>query len=186
MISHFDLAAPVYDRILGRLDMDTLYRLLKLPVAGALLDAGGGTGRVSWPIRSKTGQVVVSDLSFAMLNRARQKGGVQTLQAHAEKLPFDDGTFERIVVVDALHHFCDQEAAIRDLLRVLAKGGRLVIEEPDIHRVPVKIIAIMEKLAFMRSHFLSAERIARIVGKNGYNATTRTGHPASAWVIVDK
>lgn len=186
MISHFDLAAPIYDRLLGRLNMTTLYRLLKLPVSGALLDAGGGTGRVAWPIRSMAGQVVISDLSLSMLKRARKKGGVQTLQAHAEKLPFADDTFERIVVVDALHHFCDQEAAIRDLLRVLARGGRLIIEEPDIHRVPVKIIAIMEKLACMRSHFLSADRIARVVEKSGCQATTRTGHPATAWVIVDK
>jgi len=186
MISHFDLAAPLYDRILGRLDMDALYGLLELPVAGALLDAGGGTGRVSWPIRSRVGQVVVSDLSLAMLGRARRKGGVQVLQAHAEKLPFADDTFERIVVVDALHHFCDQQEAIADLLRVLASGGRLVIEEPDIHRMPVKIIAVLEKLALMRSHFLSLEKIARIVEKNGYRAETRTGHPASAWVIVDK
>ena len=186
MISHFDLAAPIYDRILGQLDMDTLHGLLKLPVRGALLDAGGGTGRVSWPIRSMAGQVVISDLSLAMLKRALQKGGVQGLQAHAERLPFADNTFERIVVVDALHHFCDQEAAIADLLRVLAEGGRLIVEEPDIHRLPVKIIAVMEKLALMRSHFLAVEKIARIVEENGYRAATRTGHPASAWVIVDK
>lgn len=186
MISHFDLAAPVYDRILGRLDMNGLYSLLKLPVEGALLDAGGGTGRVSFPIRSMAGQVFISDLSHAMLRRARYKGDMHALQAHAERLPFTDNTFERILVVDALHHFCDQEAAIRDLLRVLRTGGRLVIEEPDINRLPVKIIAIMEKLAFMRSHFLSAVQIARIVGKTGYRARTQTGHPASAWVIVDK
>ncbi len=186
MFSHFDLAAPIYDRILGHLDMSTLYDLLALPVEGALLDAGGGTGRVSWPIRSRVGMVVISDLSSAMLCRARRKGGVQVLQAHAEKLPFADNTFARIVVVDALHHFCEQEAAIADLLRVLARGGRMVIEEPDIHRLPVKIIAVMEKLAFMRSHFLSAESIGRIVEQNGYSAETRTGHPASAWVIVDK
>ncbi len=186
MFSHFDLAAPIYDRVLGRLNMETLYRLLKLPVKGVLLDAGGGTGRVSWPIRSKAGQVVVSDLSLAMLERALHKGGVQAIQAHAERLPFPDNTFERIVVVDALHHFCDQEPAIADLLRVLARGGRLVIEEPDIHRLPVKVIAIMEKLALMCSHFLSVERIGRIIEKNGYTAETRTGHPASAWVIVDK
>ncbi len=186
MLSHFDLAAPIYDRILGRLDMATLYDLLDLPVRGALLDAGGGTGRVSWPIRSRVGKVVISDLSPAMLVRARQKGGVHVLQAHAERLPFADNTFARIVVVDALHHFCDQEAAVADLLRVLAWGGRMVIEEPDIHRLPVKIIAVMEKLALMRSRFLSVESIARIVEQNGYSPETRTGHPASAWVIVDK
>jgi len=36
-------------------------------------------------------------------------------------------------------------------LRVLAPGGRLVIEEPDVERTPVRLIALAEKLALMRS-----------------------------------
>jgi len=51
VVSHFDILAPVYDRIvrpfLGSLDHELWRKLLELPVDGRLLDAGGGTGRVS-------------------------------------------------------------------------------------------------------------------------------------------
>jgi demethylmenaquinone methyltransferase/2-methoxy-6-polyprenyl-1,4-benzoquinol methylase len=62
-------------------------------------------------------------------------------QAHAERLPFPDASFDRVVVVDALHHFAHQREAVRDLLRALKSGGRLLIEEPDIHRLIVKFVA---------------------------------------------
>ena len=68
-----------------------------------------------------------------MLAEARAKGTVAPVRGHAERLPFPDGSFDRILVVDALHHFCDQREAIGDLLRVLAPGGRLLVAEPRGH-----------------------------------------------------
>ena len=101
------------------------------------------------------------------------------------KLPFSDGSFERIIVVDAYHHLTDQESSLVELWRVLAPGGRLVIEEPDIDRFAVKLIAIAEKVALMRSHFVRAERVAeRLAGMGADAAVERENH--AAWVIADK
>ena len=122
-MDHFAFVAGVYDRIIPSPDPRRLLSLLDLPVTGALLDAGGGTGRASSPLVDLVGQLVVSDLSSAMLARARVKRGLTPLRAHAERLPFPDESFERIMVVDALHHFCDQRQAIGDLMRVLKTGG---------------------------------------------------------------
>jgi demethylmenaquinone methyltransferase/2-methoxy-6-polyprenyl-1,4-benzoquinol methylase len=100
-------------------------------------------------------------------------------------LPFPDGSFERIIVVDAYHHLTDQGSSLAEFWRVLAPGGRLVIEEPDIERFAVKLIAIAEKIAFMRSHFVRAERIAeRLAGMGANAAVERENH--AAWVIADK
>ncbi len=91
-----------------------------------------------------------------------------------------------MLVVDALHHFCDQAAAIGDLLRVLTPGGRLVIEEPDIRQWQVKLVALAEKLALMRSHFYSAEEIQAMARAHQARAEiVRDGH-FTAWVVVDK
>jgi demethylmenaquinone methyltransferase/2-methoxy-6-polyprenyl-1,4-benzoquinol methylase len=87
--------------------------------------------------------------------------------------------------VDAYHHLESQTDALADLWRVLAPGGRLVIEEPDIRLPAVRLIALAEKLALMRSHFVLAERIA--AGLAGLGAKTeirRSGH--TAWVIGEK
>jgi demethylmenaquinone methyltransferase/2-methoxy-6-polyprenyl-1,4-benzoquinol methylase len=64
--------------------------------------------------------------------------------------------------VDALHHVMDQAETIRELYRVLKVGGRLVVEEPDVRKFMVKLIAIGEKLALMRSHFLAPPAIEQL------------------------
>ena len=91
-----------------------------------------------------------------------------------------------MVVVDALHHFCNQREAVGDLLRVLKPGGRLLIEEPDIHRLIVKFVALGEKIALMRSHFISAEQLRDMVAVQGYSAAIERDGQFTAWVSVDK
>lgn len=184
MPDHFDLLARIYERVIPAPDPADLVRLLELPAPGRLLDAGGGTGRVSGALRPYVDAVVVSDLSLGMLRQASRKDGLTPIRAHVERLPFPDASFGRIVVVDALHHFCDQEDAIADLVRVLAPGGRLVIEEPDYARLVVKLVALAEKLALMRSRFLTPEAIAAIVRANGRTATVSRDDRFRAWVVV--
>lgn len=158
MIKHFDILAPFYDRILKYNDHKFLLNLLALPVEGWLLDAGGGTGRVAITLTNKAPQVVVSDLSLKMLQQATRKG-LRTVCSYAETLPFAAATFERVVMVDAFHHLCQQEQTAGELWRVLRPGGRIVILEPDIKRPLVKVIALFEKVSGMRSHFLPLQKI---------------------------
>ena len=186
MKDHFKMVAPFYDFFLGRSFPHHLASLLKLPTKGLLLDAGGGTGRISFHFRSLAKKVVVSDLSFPMLVQARHKKSLFSVQSHAEQLPFDDNTFDRIVVVDALHHFCDQGQAIQDLIRVLKPGGRMVIEEPDITLFAVKIVAFLENFFRMQSRFLSSSEICRIVSQYGLNPGTEKTKNFRTWVVVDK
>jgi demethylmenaquinone methyltransferase/2-methoxy-6-polyprenyl-1,4-benzoquinol methylase len=186
MIDHFGFLAPIYDRVIPPPDLKRLRERLRLPAAGRLLDAGGGTGRVSAQLRHLVDEVIISDLSASMLKQAQVKGHLLPAQAHVERLPFSDASFDRVVVVDALHHFCQQREAIGDLLRVLKPGGRLVIEEPDIQRLVVKFVALGEKLALMRSRFYSAEQIRAMVAAHGYSADIERDGQFTTWVSVDK
>lgn len=185
MIDHFRYLAPFYDRLMGRLEIGPFYELLKLPVRGRLLDSGGGTGRTALPLSRLAGQVVVADLSTHMLTKARAKA-LPVVAAKSEQLPFGSGSFERILVVDALHHFTSQPAALADLARVLAPGGRLVIEEFDADRAAVRLMALAEKAVGMGSRFLRPREIRDLLLVQGLSVEVRKGRACSAWIIADK
>jgi ubiquinone/menaquinone biosynthesis C-methylase UbiE len=182
---HFGILAPFYDRLIRFQRAEKIIQLAALPTPGTILDAGGGTGRVAQALVGQAGRVVVADISRGMLLQASQKQGLKTVNSHTEALPFASGTFERIIMVDALHHVCDYAGTARELWRVLKRGGRLVIEEPDIRTLTVKFVALAEKLALMRSHFVSPPKIAALFPYA--NANTRVEQEGyNAWVIVEK
>ncbi len=186
MPDHFDLLAPIYDLVIPPPDPVRLRRLLRLPTEGSMLEAGGGTGRVSSRLVPLVGALVINDLSAPMLKEAQRKGALYPVQSYVERLPFPDSSFDRVFAIDALHHFNDHHAAVGELLRVLSPGGRLVIEEPDIKRLPVKLIALLEKLALMNSHFLPAERIRALVASHGLDAQIGCLSDFATCIVVDK
>ena len=182
---HFGIIAPFYDKTLPLRHAERMVNLAKLPVNGKLLDAGGGTGRIAQALRGYVSQAFVADLSFGMLSQAKSKDGLYLICSFSESLPIPDETFERIIMVDALHHVLDQEETAAELYRVLKPGGRIIIEEPDIGKFMVKLIAIAEKLFLMRSHFLSPQKIVQLFHPKVLHAQIiRDGY--SAWVIIDK
>jgi demethylmenaquinone methyltransferase/2-methoxy-6-polyprenyl-1,4-benzoquinol methylase len=184
---HFDWIAFAYDRLLGPHRTDELAGMLGLPVRGRLLDAGGGTGRASAALRPLVDDVVVADLSWPMLRQGRKRNGMKAVQARTEALPFPDGIFERVVVVDALHHFSSRGAALAELARVLSPGGRILIEEPDLTRPAVKVVAVLEKLFLMESHFVAPEGIAQALSRVGLSVLPiRRDVRFRAWIAADK
>ncbi len=185
MFDPFDLLAPIYERLIPPPDPEVLRTLLGLSPDLSLLDAAGGTGRVAGVFAASVARTVVCDASPRMLGQARRKG-LETVQAELEELPFADATFDRILLVDAFHHVRDQKAALRELLRVLKPSGRLVIEEPDLRRLPVKIVALLEKLFLMRSHFKYPAVMLALISELGEFSTLAREDHFRAWIVATK
>ncbi len=175
---HFDLIARFYDRLIRARESDPLVGLLAAEPGQRVLDVGGGTGRIATSLLAAGARVVVCDTSLPMARQARAKG-LPAVVSDVTRLPFATGCTERVLVVDAFHHFVAptpqiaQPAAARELLRTLAPGGRLVIEEPDVSQPWVWPIVVMEKLLLMGSRFLNPEALARQFETAGAQVRTR-------------
>jgi ubiquinone/menaquinone biosynthesis C-methylase UbiE len=180
---HFDVIAPIYARVTYS-SADKMRELAELPINGRLLDIGGGTGRVSSTLLTDVGEVVVADVSMGMLDKA-DRSALKPVCSYSEFLPFPADSFERVIMVDALHHVIDQIATAREMLRVLKPGGILIIVEPDINTFSVKLIALAEKMLLMRSHFLSPRQISKLFSSDSVKVDVHL-EDSNAWVVVTK
>jgi demethylmenaquinone methyltransferase/2-methoxy-6-polyprenyl-1,4-benzoquinol methylase len=160
-LDHFDLIAGLYDRLAQFAVENEFLDLLSLSADSLILDAGGGTGRVAAAFHGRNARFVIADPSLGMLRRASAKG-LMAVCSPAETLPFCNESFSRIIMVDAFHHVHDQERVARELMRLLTPGGRILVLEPDIQRLTVKLVAALEKFLFMRSHFRSSDEIKEL------------------------
>jgi demethylmenaquinone methyltransferase/2-methoxy-6-polyprenyl-1,4-benzoquinol methylase len=185
LFDHFEIFAPYYDRVIQSRDIDQLVSLLELPIDGNLLDVGGGTGRISGLLDGMAVNIILADLSFGMLMQAKGKNGLKLVCSHSEKLPFPDEWFERIIMVDALHHVCDQLDTVSELWRVLRPSGKIIIEEPDVRTLPVKIVAFLEKITMMRSHFITPSKIAALFNHQDAHIFIETSG-YNSWIVVNK
>jgi SAM-dependent methyltransferase len=186
MIRHFDYLARIYDHFAGRPNLTVLEELLDLPIQGWMLDMGGGTGRVSYPFLAHANKIVIADASLPMLRAAGRKGRLLTVKSLAECLPFHEKSFEKILIVDAFHHFENAQKSLAELGRVLKQGGRIVIEEPDLRRGAVKVVALAEKLAFMKSRFFQPLSILKMLTECGLSARIATSDRFRVWITADK
>ena len=178
---HFAAIAPLYARVTYS-KANIMREVAELPVKGILLDVGGGTGRVSSAIRDLVDEVVIADVSFGMLREA-PRAALKPVCGGSESLPFADNSFERVIMVDALHHVIHHADSAREMFRVLKPGGILIIEEPDIRTFGVKLIALTEKLLLMRSHFLAPDAIMKLFSSGEKNVRADDG---TAWVVIKK
>lgn len=187
MLDHFGIIAPFYERLIPLKHTERVLKFLAPQHEHRILDVGGGTGRVSALLRDRARQVVVLDESHKMLAKAREKGGLGLARGLSEQMPFADGSFERILMVDTMHHVIDQAQTARELWRVLAPGGLLVIKEPDIRKFSGRLVAWMEKALLMRSHFLTPPVIVTLFGNTPHSVKMiEDTEDKNTWLILEK
>ncbi|KPK17698.1 MAG: hypothetical protein AMJ62_01015 [Myxococcales bacterium SG8_38] len=96
-----------------------------------VIDVACGTGVLAVEAEravSPNGSVVAVDLNPGMLAVARRKASdVDWQQAPAEDLPFEDASFDATLSQFGLMFFADQQAALREMWRILRPGGGFVV-----------------------------------------------------------
>ncbi len=103
----------------------------------AVADIGSGTGFVAAGLAPLVKRVYVVDGSAAMLEVAKKNlapfDNVEFHEADGSNLPFPDEGLDAIFANMYLHHMTNPLVAIREMVRVLRPGGRLVITDMDTH-----------------------------------------------------
>jgi ubiquinone/menaquinone biosynthesis C-methylase UbiE len=119
----------------GGADLDTLVAWGRRRGARAVLDVATGGGHTAAAFGAFTPSVVATDLTEAMLRAARGLaathglGGVRCAAADVDALPFKDGSFGVVTCRIAAHHFPSLLPPLRQIARVLAPGGSLLLQD---------------------------------------------------------
>ena len=130
-----DLMSLGIHRLWKKLAID----LLSVRTGHQVLDIAGGTGDLTAKISQKigdSGKVILSDINSSMLSVGKDRlldlgifNNVDFVLADAEKLPFEDNTFDRMIIGFGLRNVTDKDAALRSMFRTLKPGGRAIILE---------------------------------------------------------
>ena len=103
-----------------------------------LLDVACGPGHVASTATQLGASVVGLDFSAAMLRIARARHrGIEFVEGDAQRLPFPDASFDRVVMNFGVLHLSDPDRAFADARRVLRRGGRYgftVWAKPELNR----------------------------------------------------
>lgn len=128
------LWGPLLDRGTRTANRHAL-QALALQSGEDVLEVGFGGGRLLSHILDATGGHVAGlELSDAMMRRGRRRfrreiesGRLRLVEGSAARIPFPDGSFDRVVSVHTIYFWPDPQAGLREIARVLRPAGTLVL-----------------------------------------------------------
>lgn len=183
----FDQISPRYDLLNHLLSgySDVLWRrraAKHCEGARRILDVCSGTGDMALELRRRWGaQVVGSDFALRMLEIARTKAGtddaVRFQQADTMRLPYRDAAFDAVTVAFGIRNVADTERGIREMVRVLRPGGRVVILEFSLPRNPL----LRKAYLLYFGHVLP--RIGRLIARSEIDAYKYLPDSVARWPL---
>jgi ubiquinone/menaquinone biosynthesis C-methylase UbiE len=154
-----------------------------------VLDVGTGTG-VLLPFLGEaigpSGKLMAIDFAFKMLEQAKQRGKKAILlNASVEAIPFQADQFDRVTCFSAFPHFPDKERALFEMVRVLKKGGRLMVAH--LHSIE-EINQLHQEVGGPISHDLlpHPERIRNLMKDAGLGGVSVVNRPGKLFARGEK
>src|SRR4051794_39598452 len=157
---------------------DRLRTVLEPRPGERVLEVGPGTGYYTLDVAewvSPGGQLDIFDLQQEMLDHTMRRAGerglsnIRPTQGDAGQLPHADATFDAAYLTAVLGEIPDQDAALRELARVLKPGGRLVVGE-----------------LFGDPHWVNPKRLRQRAEAAGLSFSRRSGTPLGYFAVFDR
>lgn len=136
-----------------------------IPVDGTGIEIGVGTGRFAAPLGIKLGL----EPSKSMASLARQRG-IEVVEGEAEALPFEDGSFDFVLMVTVICFLNDEGKALSEAYRVLKPGGCIVIAFIDKNSPIGKLYEQRknEDVFYKEATFYSVEEVSTLLQQAGF------------------
>lgn len=179
-MSFWDKIAPLYD--LFEAANGSVYRkMLGYSVSlvrdgDRVLECAAGTGEISIAVSGKASHILCTDMSESMLDVAKEKcrkkgiSNIEFAERDIFSLPDADETFDVVIAANVLHLVDDPENAVRELMRVLKKGGRLLVPTfitTNKNGSPMKLIKLYGIFGFKPAvHFTPESYLQMLRGCN--------------------
>jgi len=131
----YDLMNDLMSGGMHRLWKDRFVARVKPRAGEAILDMAGGTGDVAFRMARRGARVTVADINADMLEVGKQRAEARSLPGltwkveNAERLGFEDSSFDAYTIVFGIRNVTDIPAALREANRVLKRGGRFFCME---------------------------------------------------------
>jgi malonyl-CoA O-methyltransferase len=134
---HFDVTVSSYNPKISQTDgrMESIIRNAGDLNGKRILDAGCGKGRYAALLKKlfPQAEITAMDISGEMLKHVPE--GIRTVQNGILNMPFPDNAFDLVICIEALEHVVQTDAGVRELSRVVAKNGQLIVIDKNIEKL---------------------------------------------------
>jgi ubiquinone/menaquinone biosynthesis C-methylase UbiE len=153
--------------------------LLDIKEKTDFLDIGCGTG---WAVgkvaelADNKGSFYGVDLSSGMIEKAKEKfkddGNFHFIVANAESIPLADDSFDNIICTNSFHHYLHPGKAMKEMHRLLRKGGKLFILDPAADSWFIKVVdKIIKFIEPQHVRIYSTDEFKRLMSDAGLTHT---------------
>lgn len=166
---------------------DVAYELA--PGGKQVLDIGCGNGSLAIRFLSKYGYSFGCDIARTRLSQADKKRnnlGIKNIKrlkflvADADdKLPFAAGSFDTVTMIATLEHFFDPYHVIKEVTRILKRGGTIIIQVPNLGFLPRRIAVLLGNIPVTSEdeegwdgghlHYFTVGSLKNLILQHGYS-----------------
>lgn len=146
-------------------------------VSGKVLELGSGAGAFTRAIKDYRSDLSLlgSDVDPELIELARKLDKESSfVRVDAQEIPFKDGSFNAVLAFDVVEHLKSPEKMLREVFRVLKKGGRVHLAIP-LEKSPFTIHGLASRLGIIPKrkygdhiNSFSVEDIIKILNRTGY------------------
>ncbi|MBO1361622.1 class I SAM-dependent methyltransferase [Acetobacter sacchari] len=158
-------------------DLDAIERAAQGKQWRRVLDLGCGGGHVAYRLAAHAAEVIACDVTDQMLRAVdaeaicRGLTNIRTIQAPAERLPFEDGAFDAVFCRFTMHHWNDAAAGLREARRVLARHGEAMFIDVTAPTVAVadswlQTLELLRDVSHVRNYSVAEWR--KLLGDAGF------------------